>query len=67
MKVLAAVDDDRLAGDEGGARTAEKDNGSDDILRFLIALQRARGDRDLAQRSKIPSRPSKGRIAKWRC
>ena len=40
MEVLAAVDDHRLAGDEVGSRRAEEDDGSDDVLGHLVALDR---------------------------
>ena len=50
MKVLAAVDDDRLPGDELGTRPAEKDDRADDVLGLLVALQCARGDGDVAKR-----------------
>ena len=40
MEVLAAVDHDRLPGDEVRARAAEVDDGADDVLRQLVALDR---------------------------
>src|SRR2546426_7120871 len=46
MEVLAAVDDDRLPRDEVRARAAEKDDGADDVLRELVALQGPGRDRD---------------------
>ncbi len=42
MEVLAAVDHDRLPGDEVGAGAAEVDDGADDVLRQLVALDRPR-------------------------
>jgi hypothetical protein len=49
MEVLAAVDDDRLPGDEVRRGTAEVDDCADDVLRNLVALDRARSDGDVAQ------------------
>src|SRR4029453_6216767 len=46
VEVLAAVDDDRLAGDEVRRRPREVDDGAGDVLRGLVALDRPRGDRD---------------------
>src|SRR5438552_3923577 len=49
VEVLAAVDDDGLAGDEGRGWPGEVDDGADDVLRLLVALDRAGGDRDVTQ------------------
>ena len=49
MEVLAAVDDHGLAGDEVGGRRAQEDDGADDVLGNLVALDRAGRDRDVAQ------------------
>ena len=38
MEELPAVDDHRLAGDEVGGRRAEEDDGTDDVLGHLVAL-----------------------------
>ena len=48
-KILPAVDDDRLPRDERRRRAGEVDDGADDVLRLLIALDRARRDRDVAE------------------
>ena len=50
MEVLAAVDDHGLAGDEGRARPAEEHDRAHDVLGHLVALERPRADRHVAQR-----------------
>ena len=47
MEVLASVDHDRLAGDEVRRRAGEVDDGADDVLGHLVALDRAGGDRHI--------------------
>src|SRR6266540_6487337 len=49
MERLAAVDHDRLAGDEVGARAAEVDDRADHVLGHLVALERSCSDGDVAQ------------------
>ena len=49
MEVLPAVDDDRLTGDERRGRAREVDDRADDVLGHLVALDRARRDRDVAE------------------
>ena len=49
MEVLAAVDDHRLARDEVCGRRAEEHHRTDDVLGHLVALDRPRGDGDVAQ------------------
>ena len=49
MEVLAAVDDDGLAGDERRGRPGEVDDGADDVLGLLVALDRPGRDRHVAE------------------
>ena len=50
MEVLASVDDHGLAGDERRAGAAQERDRADDVLGHLVALDRARADRDVLQR-----------------
>jgi hypothetical protein len=49
VEVLPTVDDDRLPGDERGRGAGEVGDGPDDVLRPLVALDRAGCDRDVAE------------------